>query len=220
MRPPILHDIHDPLCGWCYAAAPLVRAAVRNKVPVVLHAGGLWDPAMHATDAKRRMMRKTDARISRLTGQTFGPAYLDGLLIDPASAGGGPCRPAHPRHAHADEEPRAPRLPELSPPTGWRVRAPASRGLLRSPGQLHRPDPSGGIVQGAGTRRAMPSGGNRASLGCDRPLDAVHGGSSRGLNISHHAGTARKRCRARSRSDASCSPTRPFIDRKPCGAPG
>ena len=24
---PILHYIYDPLCGWCYGAAPLVEAA-------------------------------------------------------------------------------------------------------------------------------------------------------------------------------------------------
>lgn len=85
MTMPILHYIHDPLCGWCYAAEPLVRAAADAGVPVVLHGGGLWDPAVHATDAKRRMMRDTDARISQLTGQVFGPAYLDGLLVDPSS---------------------------------------------------------------------------------------------------------------------------------------
>ena len=80
---PTLHYVYDPLCGWCYAAEPLVRAAARAGVPVVLHGGGLWEPAVHATDAKRRMMRETDVHISRLTGQAFGPAYLDGLLVDP-----------------------------------------------------------------------------------------------------------------------------------------
>lgn len=25
MSTPTLHYIHDPLCGWCYGAAPLVR---------------------------------------------------------------------------------------------------------------------------------------------------------------------------------------------------
>ena len=83
MNTPILHYIHDPLCGWCYAAAPLVAEAVGAEVPVVLHGGGLWDPAAHASDAKRRMMRETDAHIGRLTGQVFGPAYLAGLLVDP-----------------------------------------------------------------------------------------------------------------------------------------
>ncbi len=85
MNPPTLHYVHDPLCGWCYAAEPLVQAAAQAGVPVVLHGGGLWDPAVHATEAERRMMRETDAHIGRLTGQVFGPAYLDGLLVDPAS---------------------------------------------------------------------------------------------------------------------------------------
>ena len=28
---PVLHAIYDPLCGWCYAAAPLLAAA--REVP-------------------------------------------------------------------------------------------------------------------------------------------------------------------------------------------
>ena len=85
MTPPVLHYVYDPLCGWCYAAEPLVEAAVAAGVPVVLHGGGLWDLAVHATEVKRRSMRETDAHIGRLTGQPFGPGYLDGLLVDPAS---------------------------------------------------------------------------------------------------------------------------------------
>ena len=85
MTTPILHYVYDPLCGWCYAAEPLVEAAAEAGVPIVLHGGGLWDPAVHAPEAKRRSMRETDARIARLTGQPFGEAYLEGLLVDPAS---------------------------------------------------------------------------------------------------------------------------------------
>ncbi len=54
-------------------------------MPIVLRGGGLWDPAVHATDAKWRTMCETDAHISRLTGQVFGPAYLDGVVVDPTS---------------------------------------------------------------------------------------------------------------------------------------
>ena len=79
----ILHYVYDPLCGWCYAAEPLVKAAADACVPIVLHGGGLWDPGVHAPEAKRRSMRETDARIARLTGQLFGEAYLEGLLVDP-----------------------------------------------------------------------------------------------------------------------------------------
>ncbi len=35
-----LHYIHDPLCGWCYAAAPLAEAAAAVPgVEIVLHGG-------------------------------------------------------------------------------------------------------------------------------------------------------------------------------------
>ena len=81
----MLHYVYDPLCGWCYAAEPLVDAAADAGVQIVLHGGGLWDPAVHASDAKRRSMRETDARIGQLTGQPFGHAYLEGLLVDPVS---------------------------------------------------------------------------------------------------------------------------------------
>ena len=84
MDSPILHYYHDPLCGWCYAAEPLVRAAAA-KMPVVLHGGGLWDPAGRVPDAKRAQIKVTDRRIHDMTGQLFGAAYLDGLLDDPAT---------------------------------------------------------------------------------------------------------------------------------------
>ncbi len=83
--PIVLHNVHDPLCGWCYAAGPLVRAASDAGIAIVLHGGGLWDQPIHAPEAKRRMMRATDGRIAALTGQPFGSAYLDGLLVDPAT---------------------------------------------------------------------------------------------------------------------------------------
>jgi hypothetical protein len=35
MNQPTLHHIYDPLCGWCYAVAPLVRAA-REVLPAEL----------------------------------------------------------------------------------------------------------------------------------------------------------------------------------------
>ncbi len=82
MTNPILHYYHDPLCGWCYAAEPLVQAAAA-EVTVVLHGGGLWEPAGGVPDGKRVQIKVTDRRIHDLTGQVFGAAYLDGLLDDP-----------------------------------------------------------------------------------------------------------------------------------------
>ncbi|ONG49040.1 hypothetical protein BKE38_21065 [Pseudoroseomonas deserti] len=83
---PVLHYIHDPLCGWCYAASPLVEAAAALPgMTVTLHGGGLWDPPTGLPPAKRSMIASADQRIATLTGQPFGAAYLEGLLQDPAT---------------------------------------------------------------------------------------------------------------------------------------
>lgn len=80
-----LHYIADPLCGWCYAAAPLVRAA-RDVVglDVVFHGGGMMagPNAQPVTPQLRDYVMPHDRRIAALTGQPFGDAYFDGLLRD------------------------------------------------------------------------------------------------------------------------------------------
>jgi len=46
-----LHYFHDPLCGWCYAAAPLVTAAAAVPgVALKLHGGGPMIGALRAGD--------------------------------------------------------------------------------------------------------------------------------------------------------------------------
>lgn len=79
----ILHYVYDPLCGWCYGAEPLVRAARESGWSIVLHGGGLWDMPTSPSDEIRRYVRENDGRIATLTGQTFGEAYLFDLLLDP-----------------------------------------------------------------------------------------------------------------------------------------
>ncbi len=81
----VLHYIFDPLCGWCYAAAPLVQAA--REVPGVSlqwHGGGmLTGPHTRAITADwRSHVMPHDQRIAEMTGQPFGAAYFDGLLND------------------------------------------------------------------------------------------------------------------------------------------
>lgn len=80
---PILHYIHDPLCGWCYGAAPLVAAA-RAIVTVRPHGGGMMSGAgrQAVTPQLRDYVMQHDRRIAALTGLTFGDAYFDGLLRD------------------------------------------------------------------------------------------------------------------------------------------
>ncbi|MGB8417466.1 DsbA family protein [Paraburkholderia sp.] len=81
----VLHYIFDPLCGWCYAAAPLVAAA--REVPgltVQFHGGGMLAGANRRpiTPEWRTYVMPHDRRIEDLTGQPFGTAYFDGLLRD------------------------------------------------------------------------------------------------------------------------------------------
>jgi len=81
-----LHYIHDPFCGWCYAAAPLVKAA-REVMPVRAHGGGMMAGARRqpVTAQLRAYVMPHDERIAQLTGQPFGEAYFEGLLRDTAA---------------------------------------------------------------------------------------------------------------------------------------
>ena len=73
MPGPMLHYVHDPLCGWCYAAAPMVDAVRKAGIPLSLHGGGLWaDPTGLSAD-KAAYIRKSDARIASLSGQPTSP---------------------------------------------------------------------------------------------------------------------------------------------------
>lgn len=78
-----LHYIFDPLCGWCYGAEPLVLAAATSeKLAIALHGGGLWPQPTRLPDETRRYIQQADARIAQMSGQPFGKAYLEGLLLD------------------------------------------------------------------------------------------------------------------------------------------
>lgn len=79
-----LHYIYDPLCGWCYGAEPLVRAAILvPDLTLTLHAGGLWPQPTQLPPETRRYIQQADVRIAQSSGQPFGEAYLSGLLLDP-----------------------------------------------------------------------------------------------------------------------------------------
>ncbi|GGB84829.1 DsbA family protein [Marinobacterium zhoushanense] len=83
MSKPILHYIYDPLCGWCYAAEPLIQAAqALERFELVLHGGGLMR-GQRVVPAMRQHIVSSDRRIAQLTGQPFGEAYLNGLIQDP-----------------------------------------------------------------------------------------------------------------------------------------
>lgn len=80
-----LHYVFDPLCGWCYAAAPLIEAA--RSVPALsieFHGGGMLTGSNRRaiTPEWRVYVMPHDHRIAQLSGQPFGAAYFDGLLND------------------------------------------------------------------------------------------------------------------------------------------
>ena len=79
MSAPKLHYIYDPLCGWCYAASPLVAAIKGAGIALNLHGGGLFAEPVRVSPDKAAYMRSADARIAELTGQAFGQAYFDRL---------------------------------------------------------------------------------------------------------------------------------------------
>jgi putative protein-disulfide isomerase len=85
MSAPVLHYIFDPLCGWCYAAAPLI-AATRSieGLQMELHGGGLMSGSARrkVSPALRSQIMEYDRRIAEVSGQPFGDAYFNGLLLN------------------------------------------------------------------------------------------------------------------------------------------
>jgi putative protein-disulfide isomerase len=76
-----LHYFFDPLCGWCYGIAPLIKAAAAlPDVELLLHGGGLWPQPTVLPAAVRKQIRAADAHVGQLSGQPYGPQYLDVLL--------------------------------------------------------------------------------------------------------------------------------------------
>jgi putative protein-disulfide isomerase len=80
-----LHHVFDPLCGWCYAAAPLIETArALPGLAIALHGGGMLAGASRQTITPqwRAHVLPHDQRIAQLSGQPFGEGYVEGLLRD------------------------------------------------------------------------------------------------------------------------------------------
>jgi putative protein-disulfide isomerase len=78
-----LHYLFDPLCGWCYGAAPAVSGllefpgATLKLLPSGLFSG---EGARPMDDAFAAYAWSNDQRIERLTGQRFSERYRDRIL--------------------------------------------------------------------------------------------------------------------------------------------
>lgn len=80
--------LFDPLCGWCYGAAPGLQQlmALAGDGHVRLQPVGLfaWDQARSLAGMAAHI-RTADERIATLTGQPFSEAYFDAVI---GAAGG------------------------------------------------------------------------------------------------------------------------------------
>ena len=78
--------LFDPLCGWCYAAAPQVaglRAALGKDAVRGVATGLFWSDGKRPMTAEfRDYAWSNDQRIAQLTGQRFSQAYYDKVLSD------------------------------------------------------------------------------------------------------------------------------------------
>ncbi|MFZ6844137.1 DsbA family protein [Undibacterium sp. RuTC16W] len=75
-----LHAIIDPLCGWCYAASPLLKKIGQHfgdDLTVRFHPGLLFASPANIDPAYRDHIITADQRIAALAGVTFGEAYLN-----------------------------------------------------------------------------------------------------------------------------------------------
>ena len=73
--------MYDPLCGWCYAAAPGIERLRAAGVTVDLLPTGLFsDPGRVMTAEFAEYAWKNDQRIAAMTGQVFSEAYRRQVL--------------------------------------------------------------------------------------------------------------------------------------------
>jgi putative protein-disulfide isomerase len=76
--------LFDPLCGWCYGAAPALSALVAAGHAVTPLPSGLFAAPGRTMDAGFAAYAwAADQRIGRLTGQEFSPQYKANVLGRP-----------------------------------------------------------------------------------------------------------------------------------------
>jgi putative protein-disulfide isomerase len=74
--------LFDPLCGWCYGAAPMLqRLQTVPGLAVDLAPTGLFSGGSRTMDANFAAYAwSNDQRIAKLSGQAFTPAYREKVL--------------------------------------------------------------------------------------------------------------------------------------------
>jgi putative protein-disulfide isomerase len=82
LAPGTIVAIVDPLCGWCWGAAPALARIEAAGLPLVVLASGLFIGDRPMTPEFAEYAWKNDRRIAELTGQVFSEAYRDKVLGD------------------------------------------------------------------------------------------------------------------------------------------
>ena len=70
----------DPLCGWCYAAAPEVKKLAETAAIELIPTGLFSQAGRTVTPEFARHAWSNDQRIAQLTGQVFSDSYRENLL--------------------------------------------------------------------------------------------------------------------------------------------
>jgi len=81
-----LHYIFDPLCGWCYAASPLLTALkdrFGDELELVFHPGLLFAAPRTIDQSYREHIISADLRIAAVAGVEFGAAYINRVRTAP-----------------------------------------------------------------------------------------------------------------------------------------
>lgn len=81
-----LHYIFDPLCGWCYAASPLLVALNErfgDELELVFHPGLLFSEPRSIDPSYREHIISADLRIAALAGVEFGTPYIQRVRTAP-----------------------------------------------------------------------------------------------------------------------------------------
>lgn len=81
-----LHYVFDPLCGWCYAASPLLTALkdrFGDELELVFHPGLLFATPRVMDQSYREHIINADLRIAALAGVEFGATYIKRVRTAP-----------------------------------------------------------------------------------------------------------------------------------------
>lgn len=80
LPPGTLIAVVDPLCGWCWGAAPALAKLAEAGIRLEVVASGLFIGDRPMTPDFATYAWENDQKIRALTGQTFSEAYRDRVL--------------------------------------------------------------------------------------------------------------------------------------------